>query len=58
MAESPRTRPSDREPGAQPARRKYVKPQLTEYGSVAKLTQGTATKQSDGHGGGFRRSLR
>jgi hypothetical protein len=34
-------------------RRPYVKPSLTEYGSIAKLTQGTATKQSDGKAGGF-----
>ena len=35
------------EPGSTP------KPSLTEYGSIAKLTQGTATKQSDGKAGGF-----
>ncbi len=35
-------------------RRPYVKPSLTEYGSIAKLTQGTATKQSDGARGGFK----
>lgn len=40
---------------AKPQRRQYAKPRLSEYGSVAKLTQGTATKQSDGGGGGFRR---
>lgn len=49
-------RPS--QPGSTPrpaasGRRPYVKPSLTEYGSIAKLTQGTATKQSDGKAGGF-----
>jgi hypothetical protein len=39
-----------------PERKRYQKPVLSEYGSVAKLTQGTATKQSDGGGGGFRRA--
>ncbi len=48
-----------REPGFTPkrpaagGRRAYVKPSLTEYGSIAKLTQGTKTKQSDGKAGGF-----
>ena len=37
-------------------RRPYRKPQLVEYGSVAKLTQGTRTAQSDGVGGGFKMS--
>ena len=37
-------------------KRAYRKPRLVEYGSVAKLTQGTRTKQSDGPGGGFRMS--
>lgn len=47
------------EPGSTPTRRAdgdrrpYAKPNLTEYGSIAKLTQGTATKQSDGPSGGF-----
>jgi len=35
-------------------RRPYKKPVLTEYGSIAKLTQGTRTNQSDGVGGGFK----
>ena len=36
-------------------RRPYAKPVLTEYGSIAKLTQGTRTNQSDaGGGGGFK----
>jgi hypothetical protein len=35
-------------------RRPYTKPTLTEYGSIAKLTQGTRTNQSDGVGGGFK----
>ena len=37
-------------------RRPYRKPQLTEYGSIAKLTQGTRTNQSDGPSGGFKRA--
>ncbi len=37
-------------------RRPYRKPQLTEYGSIAKLTQGTRTNQSDGPSGGFKRN--
>ena len=35
-------------------RQQYKKPTLTEYGSIAKLTQGTRTNQSDGVGGGFK----
>jgi hypothetical protein len=38
------------------SRRQYKKPTLTEYGSIAKLTQGTRTTQSDGPGGGFKKS--
>jgi len=37
-------------------RRQYQKPTLTEYGSIAKLTQGTRTTQGDGPGGGFKMS--
>jgi hypothetical protein len=39
-----------------PIRKKkpYTTPMLTEYGSVAKLTQGTLTTQSDGKTGGFK----
>lgn len=38
-------------------KRPYRKPQLIEYGSVAKLTQGTRTTQNDGGaGGGFKMS--
>ena len=37
------------------SRRTYAKPVLTEYGSIAKLTQGTRTNQSDAGGaGGFK----
>ena len=35
-------------------RQPYQRPTLTEYGSVAKLTQGTLTTQSDGKTGGFK----
>jgi len=38
--------------GHAPAKRTYATPRLTEYGSVAKLTQGSASLQSDGGGGG------
>ena len=47
--------PSDGDLASPDGRRPYRKPQLTEYGSIAKLTQGTATRQSDGRGGGFKR---
>ena len=36
-------------------KRPYTKPKLIEYGSVAKLTQGTRTKQADTPAAGFRR---
>lgn len=45
-------RPSRIDEGA--ARRAYARPTLIEYGSVAKLTRGTLTKQADGAGAGFR----
>jgi hypothetical protein len=48
------SRPADKPDRA--GRRPYRKPQLTEYGSIAKLTQGTRTNQSDGPGGGFKRA--
>jgi hypothetical protein len=35
------------------AKRPYRTPVLTEYGSVAKLTQGSLTNRSDSTGGGF-----
>jgi hypothetical protein len=41
------------EPGR--ARRAYAKPELIEYGPVAKLTQGTKTVGNDGPMGGFKR---
>lgn len=50
MKEQPRQPRPDRATG----RRPYRKPKLTEYGSIAKLTQGTRTRNSDGPGGGFR----
>ena len=46
--------PARRERSASAPRRPYTKPKLTEYGSIAKLTQGTRTNQSDGVGGGFK----
>jgi hypothetical protein len=36
---------------AVPRKRAYSAPRLTEYGSVAKLTQGTLTLQNDGSAG-------
>jgi hypothetical protein len=36
--------------GSAPRKRPYATPRLTEYGSVAKLTQGTRTNQQDGPG--------
>jgi len=45
-------------PEAGPARKRpYAAPRLTEYGSVAKLTQGTLTSQNDSPAGtSWRRS--
>jgi hypothetical protein len=48
-----REAPSDAH--AAPPKRPYAKPRLIEYGSVAKLTQGTRTKQADSPAAGFRR---
>ena len=45
----PRKAPSPLAP-----RQQYQKPTLTEYGSIAKLTQGSRTNSSDGVGGGFK----
>ena len=41
-------------PDGSKRRQAYQRPSLTEYGSVAKLTQGTLTTQSDGKTGGFK----
>jgi len=46
--ETPASRPQD---DAVPSKRAYSAPRLTEYGSVAKLTQGTLTLQNDGSAG-------
>jgi hypothetical protein len=35
-------------------KRPYSKPRLIEYGSVAKLTRGTMTKQADTPAAGFK----
>ena len=51
-----RTTERERETEAECAeRRPYTRPELIEYGSVAKLTQGTRTRQGDNPGAGFRR---
>ena len=42
-------------PDAAQPKRPYAKPKLTEYGSVAKLTQGTRTRQADTPAAGFKR---
>jgi len=43
--------PKDKPAGdAARIKRPYAPPRLTEYGSVAKLTQGTRTNQQDGPG--------
>lgn len=42
------------QPAEAPARKRYRSPQLVEYGSVAKLTQGTLSMNADFFGGGFR----
>ena len=44
----PKGKPSS--DGAAPRKRPYAPPRLTEYGSVAKLTQGTRTSQQDSPG--------
>jgi len=54
MSEQNKAPRTDDRRGSAGGKRAYRKPRLVEYGSVAKLTQGTATKQSDGPGGGFR----
>lgn len=46
-ANETKNKPSD---GAAPGKRPYAPPRLTEYGSVAKLTQGTRTNQQDSPG--------
>jgi hypothetical protein len=48
-----RNRKVDDARGRSPRRRPYKAPELTEYGSVVKLTQGTRTVFSDGAMGGF-----
>lgn len=53
MKHQPGDPPRKAPPGSAP-RQQYQKPTLTEYGSIAKLTQGTRTNQSDGVGGGFK----
>jgi hypothetical protein len=42
----------DRATGQPHPRRPYVAPRLVEYGSVAKLTQGTKSNGFDSAGGG------
>lgn len=39
---------------APPTRKPYRSPELVEYGPVAKLTQGTLSRNSDFFQGGFR----
>jgi hypothetical protein len=46
----PKDTPAGSGPGPAPRRRPYAPPRLTEYGSVAKLTQGTRTTQQDSPG--------
>lgn len=41
--------------GSAQAKRAYAKPKLVEYGSVAKLTQGTRTKLADTPAAGFKK---
>ena len=54
MADETPRRSAAKPDAAQP-KRPYAKPRLIEYGSVAKLTQGTRTKQADTPAAGFRR---
>jgi len=48
----------DPKPAAVPrgSKRPYASPRLTEYGSIAKLTQGTGSLQADTSGGGFKKT--
>ena len=46
----------ERAPDGRERKRPYATPRLTEYGSVAKLTQGSASLQADGGGGGFKKA--
>jgi hypothetical protein len=43
-------------PAKDSTKRGYSRPTLIEYGSVAKLTQGTLTRQSDAPTAGFKKS--
>lgn len=54
MNDHDRQRPAAQRAAGGEGKRPYRKPRLIEYGSVAKLTQGTATYSSDGPGGGFK----
>jgi hypothetical protein len=42
-------------PEAAQRKRPYSKPRLIEYGSVAKLTQGTRTRNADSPAAGFKK---
>ena len=53
MADDPRV--GAPAPDASQQKRPYAQPKLIEYGSVAKLTQGTRTKQADTPAAGFKR---
>ena len=55
MPEPPRSTPPQ-PPSPAPNRRRYTRPTLVEYGSIEKLTQGSATRGGDGSGGAFRRN--
>jgi hypothetical protein len=41
--------------GSAQTKRAYTTPKLIEYGSVAKLTQGTRTRQADTPAAGFKK---
>jgi len=49
MSESQQKSPE--RPGGPAGKQPYAAPRLTEYGSVAKLTQGTLTTQQDSPAG-------
>jgi hypothetical protein len=57
MNSQPYDAESARRPDQPRSPRPYRTPTLTEYGSVAKLTQGTASRLGDQGGGGFRSCL-
>ena len=55
-ANTPRAGASASSETASPEARRYRSPELIEYGSIAKLTQGNKSTMADGPAGGFRQA--